>query len=280
MITLVLLVAIVCLMSPLGAMNEAAGLRRPPPEANQIFSRGRRHPEFEDGRATRSRAATPGARVLVAINSAEEGHPFGKTTALRMASGPKRAKIRHRRELQTRNGGIFLRRDAATEALTRVALSTRPSQDYSPPVYWLGRIANSESLFLSARLLAREDRAKLPTARDGHRPPHDSRFGQILEGIVRESKVEGVRKSAASGSGKRRRYGFLASSSPMTGGPAVRKQAAFAIGVIKDRRRSRPCRASTPVHRESRADYLRQLRQPSSDNAVTSSSTSRPDEDR
>jgi HEAT repeat protein len=143
------------------------------------------------------------------------------------------------KEYETRNAGIFLLRDATTDAVIRIDIYDldQPNDFNGYPVYWLGRVSNDESLSFLQELLAKEATSKLADSTVAAIALHeDGRVGQILEGIVRESKVENTRKSAVFWLGQSEgETGFL--SSLITNEQEsleVRKQAAFAIGVGKD----------------------------------------------
>ena len=143
------------------------------------------------------------------------------------------------KEYETRNAGIFLLRDATTDAVTRIDLYDldQPNDYNGHPVYWLGRVSNDESLGFLQELLAKEATTKLADSAVTAIALHDdSRIGQILQSIVRDSKVESVRKSAVFWLGQNEgETGFL--SSLITNEQEsleIRKQAAFAIGVSRD----------------------------------------------
>lgn len=142
---------------------------------------------------------------------------------------------------ETRNAGVFLLRDAASDAITRVELRDldRPHTRTSDgkPVYWLGRVSNDESLSFLQELLAKESTSKGAEQTVSAIALHaDSRVGQILQSIVRESKAEAVRKSAVFWLGQTDgETGFLSDLiANEQESVEVRKQAAFAIGVSRD----------------------------------------------
>jgi HEAT repeat protein len=172
--------------------------------------------------------------------SPKKGTSFGRNYRVTKGERAKEGENKNTdRNYETRNAGIFLLRDAATDALTRVDMFDldQPNDYNGHPVYWLGRIDNAESLSFLQDLLAREGTSKLADSTVAAIALHDdSRVGQILEDIVRESKVEGVRKSAVFWLGQSEgETAFL--SSLITNDQEsleVRKQAAFAIGVSKD----------------------------------------------
>lgn len=142
-------------------------------------------------------------------------------------------------EKEPQNVGIFMLREANSDTVVRLELKNLNRQnDFNGyPVYWLGRAANDESLSLLQKLMEEQPEGKVAEqAIVGVALHNDSRVGQILEGIVNQSKVESQRKSAVFWLGQTEgETGFL---SNLLGNEQesleIRKQAAFAIGVSKD----------------------------------------------
>jgi HEAT repeat protein len=169
--------------------------------------------------------------------SQKKGVFFGKN--YRTTKGERVRDKEANKEYETRNAGIFLLRDATTDAITRVDIYDldQPNDFDGYPVYWLGRVSNDESLSFLQELLAKEATSKLADSTVAAIALHeDGRVGQILEGIVRDSKVENIRKSAVFWLGQSEgETGFLSSLiANEQESLEVRKQAAFAIGVSKD----------------------------------------------
>ena len=168
---------------------------------------------------------------------AKKGVFFGRN--YRSTKGERTKEKDTEKQYETRNAGIFLLRDAATDAITRVEMFDldQPNEYNGYPVYWLGRVSNDESLSFLQELLTKEATSKLADGTVAAIALHDdSRVGQILESVVRESKVESVRKAAVFWLGQSAgETGFL--SNLITNEQEsleVRKQAAFAIGVSQD----------------------------------------------
>jgi HEAT repeat protein len=140
---------------------------------------------------------------------------------------------------ETRNVGIFLLRDSASDAIARVEVYNLERQhDYNGyPVYWLGRAANDESLNLLKELADKDVTEKVGERATMALAMHDdSRVGSLLESLVRNSTAERIRKSAVFWLGQTE--GETAFLSELVRneqeGTEIRKQAAFAIGVSQD----------------------------------------------
>jgi HEAT repeat protein len=142
--------------------------------------------------------------------------------------------------VETRNLGVFLLREGAGEAITRVEVYNLDRQrEYSGyPVFWLGRAGSQESLDLLKELAdagqgGRQVADHAVMAIGLH---DDARVAALLEGFVRQSKSEQVRKSAVFWLGQ------VDGANPLLAelvrdekeATEVRKQAAFAIGVSKN----------------------------------------------
>jgi len=143
--------------------------------------------------------------------------------------------------VETRNLGIFLLREPDTDQVTRVEIYNLDRQrEYSGyTVYWLGRAGNDESTKLLQRLVSANQRNKIVEHAVTAIALHDDpRVAAILKEFVRNtSSSEKVRTTAVFWLGQ-------------TGGEStfladlvrredesieVRKQAAFSIGVSKDK---------------------------------------------
>ena len=140
--------------------------------------------------------------------------------------------------LETRNLGVFLLHEADT--ITRLELYNLDRQrEYSGyPVYWLGRAGNQESLNYLKDMVEQQ-----PTDRVGEHAVQaiavhdDQRVGAMLKSFVSQSKEVKIRKSAVFW------LGHSAGESSFIADVVrnenenleVRKQAAFALGISKDK---------------------------------------------
>lgn len=141
---------------------------------------------------------------------------------------------------ETRNLGVFLLVEQGSDAITRIEVYNLERQrEYSGyPVYWLGRANNEESLNFLRGLVEGQQTAKVSEHATMAIALHDDqRVGGMLKNIVRQSSVEKVRKSAVFWLGQ------IEGETPFLAdlvrnereSVEVRKQAAFAIGISKDR---------------------------------------------
>lgn len=142
--------------------------------------------------------------------------------------------------IETRTLGIFLLHDATSNAITRTEVYNLDRQrEYSGyPVYWLGRASNEESLtYLRALTEANTDRKNCEHSVMAIALHDDQRVGGLLKAFARDSRVEKIRSSAVFWLGQV--GGELPFLSDLVANEQeaveVRKQAAFAIGVGKDK---------------------------------------------
>jgi HEAT repeat protein len=141
---------------------------------------------------------------------------------------------------ETRNLGVFLLREPNGDAVTRVEVYNldRDREFSGYRVYWLGRASNDESLGLLRGLIEGQQTAKIAEHATMAFALHDDpRVGGALKGFVQQSSIEKVRTSAVFWLGQ------VGGETPFLAdlvrneneAREVRKQAAFAIGVSKDR---------------------------------------------
>ena len=143
-------------------------------------------------------------------------------------------------QTETRNLGIFLLHDSGSSDVTRVEVyNLERRREYSGyPVYWLGRANSQESLALLNEMvesgqgkLVSEHSVMAVALHD------DPRVGSMLENMVRRSSAEKVQTSAVFWLGQ------IGGEQPFLAGLVgneqenveVRKQAAFSIGVGKEK---------------------------------------------
>jgi HEAT repeat protein len=150
--------------------------------------------------------------------------------------------------VETRNLGVFLLRDAANGAVTRMEIYNldRKREYGGHPVYWLGRVGNEESLNY-LRGLAESAPSPASTTNAGLLNQHatlaialhdDARVGGMLKGFVKATA--GNRKARSTAVYWLGQIGgetdFLAALVRNEGEDAkVRRQAAHAIGESRDR---------------------------------------------
>ncbi len=143
--------------------------------------------------------------------------------------------------VETRNLGIFLLREPDTDQVTRVEIyNLNRQREYSSyPVYWLGRAGNDESTKLLQSLVNANQRNKIVEHAVTAIALHDDpRVGAILKEFVRNaSSSEKVRTTAVFWLGQTGgESAFLADLVRREDeSTEVRKQAAFSIGVGKDK---------------------------------------------
>jgi HEAT repeat protein len=141
---------------------------------------------------------------------------------------------------ETRNLGVFLLREPDGDAVTRVEVyNLDRNREYSGyRVYWLGRAGNEESLgFLRSLIEGRQTGRVGEHATMAFALHDDPRVGPALKGFVQQSQVEKVRTNAVFWLGQ------VGGETPFLAdlvrneseAREVRKQAAFAIGISKDR---------------------------------------------
>ncbi len=139
---------------------------------------------------------------------------------------------------ETRNLAVFLHYDAAT--ITRIELyNLDRKREYSGyPVFWLGRANNEESLsFLQSQVSNQSDDKLKERATMALAIHDDKNVGAILKGLTAKSNPERVRKTAlfwlGHTEGEREFLGDFVRNEqePLE----VRKQAAFGLGISKDR---------------------------------------------
>lgn len=101
--------------------------------------------------------------------------------------------------VETRNLGLFLLHDPRTGAITRAEIyNLERKHEYGGyPVYWLGRAGNEESLNYLLGLVesSRPDRV-IEVATVALAVHDDRRVGDMLKGLVRQSKNKEVRESS------------------------------------------------------------------------------------
>ena len=137
---------------------------------------------------------------------------------------------------ETRNLAVFLLYDAA--AITRIEVyNLDRKREYSGyPVFWLGRANNEESLTWLKSLVdsPSEDNTRAAMAIALH---DDKGVGAILKGLTNKSYPERVRKTAlfwlGHAEGEREFLADFVRNEQES--IEVRKQAAFGIGISKDR---------------------------------------------
>lgn len=155
------------------------------------------------------------------------------------SEGKEERRRNYSKEPDTRNAAVFLQREAGNDNIAKIELYDldRPNDYGGHPVYWLGSISNDESLNFLRELVEKETTQKLGehaiTALAMH---NDGRVGQLLQGIVRDVKVESIRKSAVFWLGQTEgETNFLADLvRNEQESVEIRKQGAFAIGVSSD----------------------------------------------
>ncbi|MEW6130014.1 MAG: HEAT repeat domain-containing protein [Acidobacteriota bacterium] len=140
---------------------------------------------------------------------------------------------------ETRNLGIFFLREDESDKITRVEVYNLERQhDFNGyPVYWLGRATNDESFARLKELIDRDATEKVGERATMALAIHDdSRIGQMLESIVRNSTAERIRKSAVFWLGQTEGETMFLSELVRNDQESteIRKQAAFAIGVSQD----------------------------------------------
>ncbi len=139
---------------------------------------------------------------------------------------------------ETRNLAVFLLYDAA--AITRIEVyNLDRKREYSGyPVFWLGRANNEESLTWLKSLVDSQTEDKQKERATMALAMHDDKsVGSILKGLANKSNPERVRKTAIFWLGHtegEREFlaNFVRDEQELI---EVRKQAAFGIGISKDR---------------------------------------------
>lgn len=145
-------------------------------------------------------------------------------------------------DVQTRNLGVFILREPERNTVARVEVfNLERRREYSRlPVYWLGRAANEESLnFLRGLITSSESSEVAADATRALALHDDERTGDILEELVRTSRVEKVRAQALSWLGRMpstaARQAFLADlARNELESPEVRARAIGAFGQSRD----------------------------------------------
>jgi len=140
----------------------------------------------------------------------------------------------------TRNLGVFLLYDGKGDSVTRVEIYNldRPQEFYGIPVYWLRAAENEESLSMLQALIRAHPSGNLPEVATMAIAMHDDpQVGSILRTVVSQSTAQGVRQKAvfwlAQVNTDPQFFDELARDEQEN--VEVRKQAAFAIGVSKDK---------------------------------------------
>jgi HEAT repeat protein len=139
---------------------------------------------------------------------------------------------------ETRNLAIFMLHDAAT--ITRIEIyNLDRKREYSGyPVFWLGRANNDESLNWLQNQVSTQNDDKLKERATMAIALHDDRnVGAILKGLTANAQPERVRKTAifwlGHTEGEREFLADFVRNDQET--IEVRKQAAFGLGISKDR---------------------------------------------
>ncbi len=146
--------------------------------------------------------------------------------------------ISNNSKVETRNLAVFLLYERNTQKPDRVEvynLDRKRGYD-GYPVYWIGRASNDESFGLLQGLLQSQPSGWVAERSVVAIAIHDDpRAGDLLEGIVRDSRVERARTSAVTWLGiVADRLTFLADLARDTGESSeIRKQAAIAIGLSR-----------------------------------------------
>ncbi|MEW6213430.1 MAG: HEAT repeat domain-containing protein [Acidobacteriota bacterium] len=141
---------------------------------------------------------------------------------------------------ETRNVGLFALREPGTNSIVRVEVYNldRRRQYSGYPVYWLGRANSNESLdFLKSLTAQDQDRRAAEHSVMAIAFHDDARVDSILEDLIRSSSNRDTRKTAVFWLGQTPGHhpflGELVRNEQED--VEVRKQAAFAIGVSRDR---------------------------------------------
>src|SRR5215213_5077775 len=101
--------------------------------------------------------------------------------------------------IETRNLGLFLLHDPQTGAVTRAEIYNleRKHEYGNYPVYWLGRAGNDESLNYLLGLVETSRPERIVEVATVALAVHDDRrVGDMLKGLVRQSKNKEVREAA------------------------------------------------------------------------------------
>ncbi len=141
---------------------------------------------------------------------------------------------------ETRNLGVFLLRESNDGSISRLEVyNLERDREYSGyRVYWLGRAGNEESLNLLQGLVEGQQATRVNEHATMAIALHDDpRVSGMLKNFVQQSSLEKVRKNAVFWLGQ------IGGETPFLADLVrsdreiveVRKQAAFAIGVSKDR---------------------------------------------
>ena len=140
---------------------------------------------------------------------------------------------------ETSNLGVFMLYRTKGSQPERVEVYNLDRQrDYEGmPVYWLGRVATSESLDFLRKLLPQANEiAAGQNITDAIALHNDNQTGAILEDLLRHASQEGVRKQSAFWLG--RIPGHLQTLAEVAGNEqealSVRKQAVMAIGKSRE----------------------------------------------
>jgi len=139
---------------------------------------------------------------------------------------------------ETRNLGVFLLYDAATITRLEIYNLDRKREYSGYPVFWLGRANNEESLNWLQNQVSMHPEEKLKERATMAIAMHDDKnVGAILKGLTAKTQPERVRKTALFWVGHNEaEQAFLADFvRNEQESLEVRKQAAFGLGLSKDR---------------------------------------------
>ncbi len=141
---------------------------------------------------------------------------------------------------ETRNVGVFALREQGNGSVVRVEVYNldRRRQYSGYPVYWLGRASNNESLDFLRGLTTQDQEKRAAEHSVMAIAFHDDpRVDSMLEDMIRSSSNQSIRKTAVFWLGQTPGHhpflGELVRNEQEN--TEVRKQAAFAIGVSRDR---------------------------------------------
>jgi HEAT repeat protein len=142
--------------------------------------------------------------------------------------------------IETRNLAVFLLHEPSGSAIPRLEIyNLERKREYSGyPVYWLGRANNEESLTLLKGLVDNQSEERLRDRATQAIALHDEKsVGAILKTLTQKSNPEKVRKTAlfwlGHVEGEREFLADIVRNEQES--IEVRKQAAFGLGVNKDR---------------------------------------------
>src|SRR5262249_20412062 len=127
------------------------------------------------------------------------GYQFDPKPGVMIGRDNGKGEQREGKEKEPQNVGGFIMYEANSDAISKLGLKNLDQQnDFNgAQVYWLGKATNNESLSLLQQIMNEQPEGKVAEqALVGVALHNDSRVGQILEGVVTQSKAENLRKSA------------------------------------------------------------------------------------